>query len=665
MIPELQGALSGEGYSDPMPVVRTEVQVFRSGVLLPAVIDELQLVDDPEFNPALRPPTLFSKLRMVFSLFLGSARESQEPSASAIRNVILGEVQRKLGVAQDSRSLVIDLTFTANDPDKAAAVLNVLIHHYMQTRIKARSDPNREANAALLGRVQELHTEVEALDQQVQKLRDENNLVVLRAGSVGQQQLENLAAALTQASTERAQTEATWQRATAEVRAGRLPTEQDSVLSSPTIARLRDQEATVTRRLAEMTGRYGLNHPDRRSAEAELTSARAQIMAEAHRIITSLGSQLQASRAREAEITRQLDSARDAATRVAGVQAELSRLEKEADARRQLYQTLLSRAEQTSAEGRGMPQLPGARIISLASAPLDPSSPRPLLAGMLGLFGGGAFGGLLVLVRGPGSRGFVQAQEILQEVGLQTLAVLPRVEIGRQYGSLANRVVAAPAGTEAEILRLLRTRLRFMGRAGTPRCVVFASSVAGEGASSIAAAFARVAALDGVRTLLLEGDLRHPSLTGLLSCPEGIGTARALEGTATWHKAVTRDPTTPLDLIVGGKPHSGAQHLLEGMRFQNLLTEATENYDLVVADTPPLTIGSDAAAMVHCADVVVLVVEASVTRREVVREVVECLARASRTPTVAILNKARWRSDGARGKRGRFPGEAVAPAGVA
>src|SRR5438270_758423 len=118
-----------------------------------------------------------------------------------------------LTIINDGRSLVISVQFTAEDPALAAAVVNSLIKHYGETKAEARDKTNREANATLNQRVKDVRGEVDALEQRIQQTREKYNIVQTRAGSVGQQQLEDLSAAVTKASADRAQLEANYQRA--------------------------------------------------------------------------------------------------------------------------------------------------------------------------------------------------------------------------------------------------------------------------------------------------------------------------------------------------------------------------------------------------------------------------------------------------------------------
>jgi uncharacterized protein involved in exopolysaccharide biosynthesis/Mrp family chromosome partitioning ATPase len=642
-IPELQGATSGDIAEDAQLLVRTEMQVLSSNTLLQAVVDELGLTNDPEHNPLLRPPGLLARIQAsALALVLGEKESTARLIDTGFaRRATANELLANLKISNDDRSLAIFLDYTDTDPVVAAAVVNTLMRRYIETKNDARFSVNQKGNAALLQRVDEVRQEIAALERRMQETRARHGFVMVRAGSVGQQQLEELTSTLIRAEAERAQLEANWQRAVALTRIGGVPVEHSDVISSRTIGLLRSREADAVRRLAEVTDRFGVRHPDRSTAEAELAAVRTEIATEARRITASIGSQVQVARAREAELARQLNDARAEASVAAPIQAELTQLEKDADAQRTLLQTLLARVEQTSAEPQGAPQLPGARIVAPADLPDKPSMPRPKLAAVIGLAAGFALGGLLAVVRGGGPNALViSPSEIMDLTGLPVLSEIPQLRSGGRRANPPARVVVAPTDPMAEAIRVLRARLRFVGRGGTPRSVVFVSSVTGEGTSSLAAAFARVAATDGIRTLLLEGDLRAPSLTHLLGRTEAErGLVDALVGAVTWRDIVVRDADTPLDLLLVGHQRSGMQQLLEGVRFQSLLAEAAEDYNLIVMDAPPATFAAGALPLIHCADTAVLVVGAGVARRGHLHEAVNRLLAASNNPIAVVLNR--------------------------
>ena len=259
-IPELQGALRNDSAPDPLPWVRTEMQAIASRDLMQVVVDKLNLQDVPEFNPALQPPSLMQQIKDSIQSLL--PRQTGSEAASSPREAVLGSALRALAIFQDNRSLVIEVSFVSQDPALAAKVVNTLVTEYIASRAKRRVTANQGANTALTERIDQVRQDLAGLEKQMRDLRTKGDLVGLRAGSVGQQQVEELATAATRAAVERAQLQTTYERAAALASQGSSDA-LANVLGSGTVSRLRDQEATATRRLAELTTRYGLRPPRR------------------------------------------------------------------------------------------------------------------------------------------------------------------------------------------------------------------------------------------------------------------------------------------------------------------------------------------------------------------------------------------------------------------
>lgn len=612
-IPELSGALSNGTLPEPRPLVESEALVLRSPALIKQVVDDLTLEADPEFNRTLKPPGLLDQTKAAIRDALPEGLrqqtiawgllppDSSRPSKLLIDGITVSTVLHNLSVGNDGRSLVIVVQFTANTPKRATEVVNSLMNHYIASKREARDAANREAHAELNNRIEAVRKEVEALEQKIQTTRQRYELVQTRAGSVGQQQLEDLSTALTRASADRAQLEANYLRAVALARSGGIGTESLEILNSATVSALRDREAAAARRVADLSATLGPGHPLLSAARAQLASARAAISAEANRMVTALGAQVQGAREREADLRRQLSEVQAKASNLATVQAELTQLEKDADARRTLYATLLQRAVQTQTDKQELEPV-GASIVNLAEPPIAPSSPRPKMAAAIGMLSGIAFGGFISLLRRRDREPYTESNEMAADTGLAVLAAVPRSALRSRSGSLPFVVASDASGPAAEALRLLRSKLRFVGRGSVPRTILFVSSELGEGASSVAAAFARLAALDGMHVLLLDSDLNNPSAAGLLGMPPSNGFINTLLGNEHWRDATVRDVYSALECLLSSSKQEDGNQLLETTQLQNLLADARDEYSFVVLDAQPVSLGAQAMVLAHAVD---------------------------------------------------------------
>jgi uncharacterized protein involved in exopolysaccharide biosynthesis/Mrp family chromosome partitioning ATPase len=626
-IPELEGALRADTQPDPMPEVHTEMQALSSRQLVQQVINELHLERDPEFNGALRPPSFFGRIKDGLKSLLPHG-DAPAPEGGA-DDALVGSVERALVMSQDNRSLVIGLAFTARDPALAARFLNTLVADYIQTRADRRSTANQGASTVMAARIDQVRQDIENIEQKMRALRISSEAVGLRAGSLGQQQVEDLATAAATATQQRGEIEAQWERASAMANSGSSEA-LASVLGSETISRLREQESEAAGKVADLSTRYGPSWPPLRSAEADLSSARRQIAQESHRIVDSLATQLRVARSHEADVQAQLATARHAGVASENVQAELTQLQQDAATRRDLYRTLLERAEQTVAEPMH-DQTPDVRVLSQAVTPGLPSAPNVKAATGLGGIGGGLLACVFALAFTR--RGAVLDPERLAGISGLTLIATLRGKAGLSGAGrrgLAARIAAAPAGDEADALRVARTRLGQIARRA-PRKVAFVGAVASHAASAAACAFARAAAFDGQRVLLVDADRAHRNLALVLGAPAGR-LEEVLSGAADWRDAVTADVMPGLDLLLGARsvPAGG-----DSVALENLLAEASEDYDLIVLGAPA-AVHPDALGLARSCDVTVLVVEAR-DGEGAAQAARTRLAPMSRSPLAAIM----------------------------
>lgn len=639
-IPELRGALRTESSSEPMPLVRSEVQALYGRDLVEQAIDQLGLAKMAEFNPTLRPPSFLGTLRDVLGHLVptpardGDEAASRQAAKWAEADLVFGSVVHNLIVFNDNRSLVIRVSFTAEQPEVASGFVNALVRDYIAKRGRNRSATNQEASVALNQQVDQVHKEINGLEQQVRELRDSSSLLGLPNGSASQQQLSDLATATVRSGIEAAQIDATWQRAVALQKQG-ISDELAGVLGSTTISQLRSQEAQAARKLADLATRYGPSYPSVTSARADYTAAHQQLEAEVKRIIASLGVQASVARQHEGDARRQMEEARNLSIRGANEQARIDELQQEIKGRRTLYQTLLDRLQQTTTQGSaGL--TPDIRVMSYATTPGFPAGPNSRRAGLLGGVAGALLGCLLTLTRWNSTGIFPNAASVTASIGLDVLTVLPR-RTPRDRDTMARRIAANPSGSDAEALRLLRTRLRLSTQSAAPRSVVFVSSRPGEGSAPIAAAFARLAALDGERVLMIEGDLGSPTLARLLNTSDKGTLIPVLEARHRWREALMHDDSSSLDLLLAGPQGTTSHALLGGTQLSNLLMDAREYYTLIVLSAPPAATAADALALAHQADATVLVIDGQLATRSSVDEAASRLAASAQHMAGAVL----------------------------
>ncbi len=348
---------------------------------------------------------------------------------------------------------------------------------------------------------------------------------------------------------------------------------------------------------------------------ARVTALRTRIAAIDARIVAlgrarteELQRAADASEQRAQQVRRDLDMLVNTSDLPADASVQLYKLREEVAANRALYQNYLGRLRQVSQQ-RGL-VLADSRIVAEAMAAVRPSFPPtlPILVASLFLAFGAGFG--IAWVRDTFGRGFLKADEVEEATGLDVVASLPQVESARAAVPVQDKVVREPGSGYAEAIRRLRLGLDILMSAGEGeaggKVVLVTSTKPGEGKSVTAVALGRAAALAGRRTLLIDCDLRKPSVHRLLKVDVKTGLVDILADRATTaHVNDVRviDPLSDMSAFISGDAQFfPAESILDSARFRALLEGCRKAFDVIILDAPPLAVVSDPLLLAVYAD---------------------------------------------------------------
>jgi polysaccharide biosynthesis transport protein len=303
--------------------------------------------------------------------------------------------------------------------------------------------------------------------------------------------------------------------------------------SSPMLDNLLALKAELLRREAELAGQYGERHPKLLDARAEKAKLEYRIREERQVLLRQFETEVARARATEQALAGKLDELKGQALRREGTAQRAQELEREVELNRRLYETHLARA---SSEGKPeAAQEPDARVLSEAVPPATPVFPKPRLVLSLALTGGLLLGLAAMYVAESGESGFRSPRDVEEVLALPTLALVPKPELSRRDGALAPQdyVLERPRSRYAEAMREVLTGvlLRRTPEAGAPtpaRVVLVTSALPGEGKSTLTVSLARVAAAEGMRVMVVDGDLRKPALHELVGLKPGAGLVEVL-----------------------------------------------------------------------------------------------------------------------------------------
>ncbi len=645
------------GANPDATTVESEVEVLTSRALAERAIEELGLADDPEFNPALRQDTgLLPSLNPLswipesWLAVLGPDQPLAEPDPEELARLetakVVDNFLARLSVRPIGRSLVIGIYFTSESPFKAARIANKVADLYLVSQLEAKFEATARANAWLSDRLAGLRAQVEESERAIVAYRQRFDIADTEESNVSTQQLTELNTQLTLARAERAAAEARLSQVRSLVNRGGAESAAQ-VLQSQLIQTLREQEAELQRKLSELLTRYGERHPRIVNARAEIGDLRASIGREVQKIVQNLENEVQVAKAREATLNADLEALKSESNQNRSAEIGLAELERDAQANRTLYETFLGRFKETT--GQQEIEQPDARIISRADVPLSPSFPNKKLIAGMALAGSLLLGvGLVVLVERL-DNGFRTGEQIRSATGLPTLALVP------MQGGLGRRprpdrvLIEKPASQFAESMRTLLAGVLLSDIDEPPRTVLVTSSVPGEGKTVTSLSLARVAAMGGKRTLLIDCDVRRPALHRLIR-PEGYdaqemptGLTDVLTEPGKLETAIFRDEATGLHVLLSGSRVPNPQDLLQSKTFGRMLDELAQAYDLVVLDSAPVMAVADALNLGALADRTLFVTQWEKTPRKVAVSSMQQLSQSKARIAGVVLSQVNLR----------------------
>ena len=601
-------------------IVETEASIMASHDLAVEVVRRLGLMNDPEFTEGL-PPEADQERRV---------------------DHVAEELSKRLTVARRESTYVVELVFTSQDPAKAARIANAFVDVYMEQSVSRRTGTAAGQLTMIEQRLEGLGARAQEADQRLAQFRAANGIAGEGALSVADQQIAPLAGQLATAQSEAAAARARLTAAQSQIAAGGL-TAVSAVLESPVIANLRAQRAALTTQFEEISTTFGPRHPESIRIQEQLRAVDEQIREEANRVVGSLRSEAAAASARAASLQGDLNALRASRvtqTQASGTEATLMRAAESAQLAYNQAAELAQRTNQIAAS-----PLSQAQLVEAATPPLEPSAPnkRLLLAG--GLVLGLLLGVLLAALQELLASG-VRSRRDLERIGLPLLASVPLHRRRRTGRMPADSMVDAPFTVYAEAFRSMRNTLTISS--GKPfQVVALVSSLPGEGKTTTALSLARMMAMSGDRTLIIDADPRGAGLLRLLPTEPEVGLVEVLDDGVAWQTAIQPDVVEGLDILPVSSSEFVQSDVFSKDRLEALLTELRGRYDRIVFDTPPLLGVADSRVIASVADAVLLVVRWDKTPRNAIRSTLETLIQDSATVIGGVLTMVDPRSEAA------------------
>lgn len=587
---------------------QTQYGLLRSRSLAERVIDTLGLAASDAFlqQMGVEPPAA-----------TGTAAER----IAARRELVLAVVQDGLGISPVTGSRLVVINFDSPDPQLSARVANAFAENFIQASLDRRYESTSYVRDFLEERIAQTKSKLEDAERQLVAYASQQQIINIGGEedsgqeSLASRNLGALNASLAAARSARIGAEERWRTARTTPLAS-LP----QVLENGAVQRLNEEKARLSAEYEQKLRVYQPDYPEMRQLQARITEIDRNINEIAGSVRESIRSQYLTAVNEENALQAQVNGLKGDVLNLRDRSIQYNILQREVDTSRTLYDGLLQRYKEVGVAG-GV-TVNNVSVIDRAEPPTAPSKPSMLLnlviAALLGL-GIGVLGALLFEAL---DETLATPEDIEQKLGLPVLGVVPLLD---KDVSPASALADIRSGF-SEAYYSLRTALQFSTRNGAPASVLVTSSKPGEGKSTTAFAVALNLARVGKRVLLADGDLRNPSLHRVLELDNGKGFSNLLAGSGDLASLAIDSGYKSLAFLPCGPLPPNPAELWGSDRVGEFIAAATQMYDHVVIDGPPVLGFADAPLLAAAVEGTLFVVESRSTRRAQARGAVRRLA---------------------------------------
>lgn len=619
-----QTVLSNFGTDDA--TIESQALLVQSVAILRQAVIKMKLFEDAEFVP---PPTLMGTIKGLFR----SSRPTDDTDPQEIATSrAVDALQQRLKVIRQGTTFLVDINVRSESPKKAAAIANSIADAYFGEQVRSKYEATRIASSWLNTQIEMLRKRVTASERAVEDFRSANNLTVSQGVTVNDQQITDLNNKLIEARVQTAEARAKFDQTQKMAKSGGDPSAINAAITSDIITKLRTQYADITKSEADLSSKYGARHPLVANVRAQLQDTQKLITEEVRRIQQATRHDYEVARSREESLQASLAELQGVSTVSSQAQVQLHELRREAEANRTLYESYLARYKEATAQESL--EMPDSRVVTRASIPLAPSFPKSTLIIGLALalgVGIGCAAAFLVDYLDRRVKTLDQAEDLL---GLPALAAVPLVD-ARDLARLAKRgrdslqrhdpnatgllppplqpplmryATEAPSSFFAESVRAIRLSIQRALRIKPAQIILVTSAIDNEGKTTVAVNLALSLASLGIRTLLVDCDLRNPETTRSLSPRASSGLLQVALGREPLERAILIDRSTGLSILPA--PPGEYSHLTTEFMFSDkighVFQHLRQHYELIILDSPPLVPLVDGRALAEHADQILL-----------------------------------------------------------
>lgn len=586
---------------------QTQYGLLKSRSLAERTVDKLDLVNDPAFLK-------------TYDL---TGTDGVKPNASAVRNALIGVLRGGLGVSPVRGSRLVNVSFSSPDPNIASRAANAISENFIDANLDRRIEASAYYRKLLEEQLASEKQKLEAAERQLAAYATQQQIINIPGSgdatsssssanqSLTASSLLTLTTALAAAKGERIRAEARWKQSQglSENQSGTV-----EILQDPTIQMLRQERAKLQAEYEDKGKVYKPEFGEMQQLAARIAALDRELQASTRSVQNSLRNQYEIALSQERAFEGQVNQLKGSVLNLRERSIQYDILQREVDTSRQLYEGLLQSYKEVGVAG-GLSNN-NIFIIDRAEPPGGPSKPRPVfimaVAAMIGL----AFGIGMVFLLELIDESIRTPEDVESKLGLSLLGSIPKLD----RGVLPAQALGDIRSPFAEAYYSVRTALQFSTNEGAPSSLLVTSARPSEGKSTTATAVATNFAKLGRKVLLVDADMRNPSLHRVMGVENSAGLSNYLTAASPLSQLLQSTETPNLSFMPTGPLPPNPAELLAGNRIRALLDDAQDNdFEIVIIDGPPVMGLADAPMLAATVAGTVLVVEAGGTGRNLAR----------------------------------------------
>ena len=623
---------------DPELYTQTQLRIMRGRDLATHVAEKIDLSRVPEFNGQGPKPTPLAVgiatikyyVAWPYRLVTSATPPPVVPSDAPVSDHAAALLAR-IEVSPVRGSQLVDLSFTSADPQFAAHAVNAFADEYVSENLRLKIQSLEKSAEWLTGEVERQQKLMQQSELALAQYREKQDAGALDSGqNIVAARLTQTNEQLTIARTDRIRKEGIWKQIQS---AGSNVESLSAILNNTQVQQLRTQVNELEQEASRVAERYGEKHPERQRVATALNNAKANLDNEIRKTVQNAKSEYDAAVIHERVVQDSLNEAKSAATNLSRKGVDYAALVREAETNQKVYSDLLTREKELRVVANSRTN--NVRVVDKAQVPTAPFTPNHrndwFYALAVGVFLGFAVAfGIDYLddtVKTP--------DDITRRLKLKFLGLVPIVSGER------HPLISGPVPHDfGEAYRSIRTSLTAQFPAGGARVVAVASSQPLEGKTTTAVNIAMALAVGGARVLLIDADMRRPSVHKALRMTNDRGLSQLLAGQARMREVVQRTGDPNLLVITAGRTPNNPSELLASERMKAFIQQlGLGPFDWVIIDTPPVLAVTDAVILAPLVSGVTFVLGAEMTRWRLAERAIETLQAGNPHSISAVLNR--------------------------